>query len=860
MALEENQEGTPLSTKPTPSPKSDAQLVVSQTNSCENGISPAKRALTAKESIIAVARKISTQQLQNSGPGVWGVLTAISANARKRHQGMNILLTSDEHCIGRLVEDIRFRIESNAVSGSHCKIYRKTITAEDVEQGSSVCTSVFLKDTSTNGTYLNWEKLKKNSSGSKLQHGDIVSFAAVPQHEVAFAFVFRDDLSSTSLVEGANLKRKAEEFVSENKRIRGIGIGAPEGPISLDDVRSLQRSNMELRKQLESHIHTIETMSNENRTTAARHENEMKELKESVTQSSSDEIKELQHKLDVKQKELGELITVSSVQQQAMADLNERLSASMRSRADADEIVNSQKAIVSELERQLDEERNLRREEREKSLADQRAALQRAHSEAQEELKRQTDASSRQERELNEVINKLQESEKESRLLVETLRSKLEDTRERLVISEKKVRQLEARVQEEQQISANTRKKVEALEHEMIRVRKELEGEKVAREEAWAKVSALELEIAAALRDLSMEKQRFHGARERIILRETQLRAFYSTTEEISSLFSKQQEQLKAMRRTLEDEDNYENMPIMSMDFPTPTKGDEAILEEKLVDHQKKSFKEASGTSSPKVDRVQVESTSDEVSVTEKHDCEVRSQEDGNNTQDADCTSAAPCVRGGAFGSDIEGVGTAPVLEGDLIEPERVVGTESPNIDLNKPSTVGEDTMQLDDEVQTHENNPTAMEDTEAAITIRTADLMTSEVAGSWAINTAPSVHGENESPRSDYEADQGAAHLVCSDAQAAGSQIGSTKLSQERRALSEMIRIVAPDMKERFGAVEVSDSDTEDVSENQDGDDVNGVNTRGEAISDDAEDENAVDDTVDETDDDDDGEEDSLG
>ncbi|KAF6146150.1 hypothetical protein GIB67_015588, partial [Kingdonia uniflora] len=37
-------------------------------------------------------------------------------------------------------------------------------------------------------------------------------------------------------------------------------------------------------------------------------------------------------------------------------------------------------------------------------------------------------------------------------------------------------------------------KKVEALEHEMIRVRKELEGQKVAQEEAWTKVSALELD------------------------------------------------------------------------------------------------------------------------------------------------------------------------------------------------------------------------------------------------------------------------------------------------------------------------------------------------------------------------------
>lgn len=34
-----------------------------------------------------------------------------------------------------------------------------------------------------------------------------------------------------------------EELVTENKRLKGIGLGAPEGPISLDDFRSLQRSN-----------------------------------------------------------------------------------------------------------------------------------------------------------------------------------------------------------------------------------------------------------------------------------------------------------------------------------------------------------------------------------------------------------------------------------------------------------------------------------------------------------------------------------------------------------------------------------------------------------------------------------------
>lgn len=35
-----------------------------------------------------------------------------------------------------------------------------------------------------------------------------------------------------------------EDTGSENKRLKGIGLGALEGPISLDDFRSLQRSNV----------------------------------------------------------------------------------------------------------------------------------------------------------------------------------------------------------------------------------------------------------------------------------------------------------------------------------------------------------------------------------------------------------------------------------------------------------------------------------------------------------------------------------------------------------------------------------------------------------------------------------------
>ncbi|QHO45223.1 uncharacterized protein DS421_6g177220 [Arachis hypogaea] len=80
-----------------------------------------------------------------------------------------------------------------------------------------------------------------------------------------------------------------------------------------------------------------------------------------------------------------------------------------------------------------------------------------------------------------------------------------------------------------------------------------------AREEAWDKVSILELEINAAMRDLDFERRRLRGAKERLMLWETQLRAFYSITEEMQVLFAKQQEQLNAMQSTLENEENYEN-------------------------------------------------------------------------------------------------------------------------------------------------------------------------------------------------------------------------------------------------------------------------------------------------------------
>ncbi|XP_073291277.1 uncharacterized protein [Primulina huaijiensis] len=830
--------------KPNPTPNGPDKLANSSNTTQSRNLK------TAKEFISSVAARIADQPLQCFGPEVWGVLTAISEKARQRCQGLNIPLTCEEHCIGRLVDDTRFRITAPAVSANHCKIYRKKVSAADTKLPSDNC-SVFLKDSSTNGTYLNWEKLNKSGSQMKLCHGDIISIAVAPDHEYAFAFVFRE-IQKSSVVNGL-LKRKAEELGTENKRLKGIGIGALDGPISLDDFRSLEKSNKELRKLLEDQVAINGALHSENRASTEKHESEMRGLQESISKSYRSEFNMLNQNLEAKKKELAELNRTFAEQRHEMENFNKRLIASKQSCVEANEIIDSQKASMSELKTLLDEERDQRRREREKATADLILSIQRIRAETAEEIKRVSDGALMREKEQLERINKLQDAEKERCSLVETLRSKLEDTRQKLVDSDNKVRQLEGQIHEELLASAQSRKRVEEIEHDRKRLIEELDREKAAREEAWAKVSALELEISVALRDLDFERRRLKGARERIMLRETQLRSFYSTTEEISVLFVKQQEQLKAMQRTLEDEENYKTTSVGADLNPEYIHVNRSLARDKETYEHKIVAKVGSGACHGH-GRDQLELSSDEASTTEKHDCNVKSRGGGQDTEEVEITSDEHNI-GGGLGSDINGngktpvlvgdaigteqfpeteaVGTSPILEGDVAETEHVVETESQSLhrrlksDLNKFSASDDDetNSEAPDQAQnkspdpsplSQSNSPLAvqnpMEDTEGGGSIKTGDLLASEMLGSWACSTAPSAHGENDSPRSRY--DEGTVLPVQdSNSLVAESQhIPSSKSdanasdTQNLILLCDMIAIISPNSKEQFSSTVIRD------------------------------------------------------
>jgi hypothetical protein len=89
------------------------------------------------------------------------------------------------------------------------------------------------------------------------------------------------------------------------------------------------------------------------------------------------------------------------------------------------------------------------------------------------------------------------------------------------------------------------------------------------------------------------------------------------------------------------------------------------------------------------------------------------------------------------------------------------------------------DTMQLDEETIPIKNfelisRPEAeprLEDTEP-FQVQIVDLLTLEAVGSWAVSTAPSVHGGNESPRKATCAEAvGTNALICLGSQASGRQ-----------------------------------------------------------------------------------------
>lgn len=309
------------------------------------------------------------------------------------------------------------------------------------------------------------------------------------------------------------------------------------------------------------------------------------------------------------------------------------------------------------------------------------------------------------------------------------------------------------------------------------------------------------------------------------------------------------------MQKALEDEENYDNASLdVCLNAAMENVDRNAAGREATGYRSNTVAKVGPSTSAKTFERGGGDETSSEEGTTEKHDCNIRSRDD-ENTQEAEFPNDEAMVKGG-FGSEIDGAETAPMFEGDADGTERVLGTESPDIngegkmDVNKAGNLAGDTMQLEDDSnvqETEHQTPLfrrsedglnqsqlscreeaveATGDAEPGRLITTEDLLASEVAGSWACDTAPSVYGDNESPRDEERENHTSmddSNTQVSESPITPSGAVATKMhsDHEIQALSNMIGIMAPDVKEQFGSFAcnrsqekkamVSDSDTDD-------------------------------------------------
>jgi hypothetical protein len=92
-------------------------------------------------------------------------------------QGQDIVLYRKEHFFGRLVADRLFKFEPSNVSGKHCRLFLGTVKNE---QGREE-TTVFVQDSSSNGTYIQGQKLERGGKPMVLHPGDILSLVGPPE-------------------------------------------------------------------------------------------------------------------------------------------------------------------------------------------------------------------------------------------------------------------------------------------------------------------------------------------------------------------------------------------------------------------------------------------------------------------------------------------------------------------------------------------------------------------------------------------------------------------------------------------------------------------------------------------------------
>jgi chromosome segregation ATPase len=148
----------------------------------------------------------------------------------------------------------------------------------------------------------------------------------------------------------------------------------------------LQRANDELQEELKAHVLTIEKLQSEYHLAEDRHALEMKEVRTSITKKFLSQLDEMQTMLTQREKELEASAAVCGHQQSTLEELKQQLAFATQSQLEAEDVINSQRTTIQELEKALEDEQMQHMKERAEAEGSLREELERVRNEALEEL------------------------------------------------------------------------------------------------------------------------------------------------------------------------------------------------------------------------------------------------------------------------------------------------------------------------------------------------------------------------------------------------------------------------------------------------------------------------------------------
>eukprot|EP00850_Spirogloea_muscicola_P022407 SM000292S11262 [mRNA] locus=s292:3555:8476:- [translate_table: standard] len=280
---------------------------------------------------------------------------------------------------------------------------------------------------------------------------------------------------------------------------------------------------------------------------------ELRKELEDVNAAHKAELQNLKEELDKERSERAAQAAELATELLEVQLLRGRAEAAVQACNVAEDAVKRHVAQVAALERAIEEDRAQQQAELREAHVQQEKAMDNLRATAAQDFVRLKEEAAEQQKRQDDCLHALKRAEASSREAMQRLQSELDLEQQELAKWREQARYLQEQREADAKASSLAIQGLAEIKQQLMTLEAELAREQALRSAAEHKVISLEHDAQASTQALELEKQQLRGACERVMLRETQLRAIHAAAVDIVALQQQQQQQLACMMGALED-------------------------------------------------------------------------------------------------------------------------------------------------------------------------------------------------------------------------------------------------------------------------------------------------------------------